>query len=83
METQFYLKDIRLGEFKKFIGSDLPSARFVYNVYKIGDTWSIALELSSEDGNKLNELRNKWWELDNPPKVEKQNILQRLWKYFG
>ena len=60
MRTSFYIKNEKLDECKTFIRNNLNSARFLTNPIFIGNKWNINLELNVEDGNKLNELFNKW-----------------------
>jgi hypothetical protein len=75
MKTTFYISEHRLYELKCFIRNYLPTARFICNPYKIGNEYSICLEMDIEDGNKLNELHNKWHKEDSPPKP----IIKSFW----
>ncbi|MDT8303716.1 MAG: hypothetical protein RQ760_19700, partial [Sedimentisphaerales bacterium] len=37
----------------------------------IGNKLIIDLTMNVDDNNKLNELHNKWYDEDNPPKIKK------------
>ena len=36
-----------------------------------------------EDGNKLNELFNKWYDEDNPPKITNKSIWKQMVSVFN
>ncbi len=82
MYTSFYIKEHRLNELKTFIRSFTPTVRFKHNPLKEGNQWFIALTMEVEDGNKLNELFNKWDEEDNPPKPIKKSIFEKIINIF-
>ena len=83
VEQTFNIKTHRLTELKSFIRTNLPTARFKCNPYEIGDNSTcVALSLEVNDANKLNELFNKWYDIDNPKKIKKRffsfNFLNRI-----
>lgn len=78
MKTSFYISENRISELKTFIRNHLPSVRFEHNPMKLGDKFHVSLTMDVEDGNKLNELQNKWYEEDNPPKPKKKSF----WRFF-
>lgn len=78
MYTSFYIAENRLDELKSFIRSFTPTVRFKHNPLKGGNQWFIALTMEVEDGNKLNELFNKWHDEDNPLKRPNKSI----WKWM-
>ncbi len=81
MNTSFYIKEDRLNECKIFVRS-LPSARFNHNPLKQGNEWFISLTMEVHDGNKLNELFNKWHEEDKPKGNINKGFLKRLFSKF-
>ena len=82
MRTTFYIQENRIEELKSFIRAELPTARFLQNPYKQGSEFGISLELTVEDGNKLSQLRNNWYNQDNPYKIPKKSWLSRLLSNF-
>ncbi len=78
MQTNFYVTENRLLELKSFIRKELPTARFKHNPLKQGDEYFISLTMEVQDGNKLNELHNKWHEEYKPSVIHKKTI----WKRF-
>lgn len=82
MKIHFYIKPERYSELKKFIRENTPSVRFISNPFTYFNNMSIDLEMEVEDGNKLNELFNKWHEEDNPKPLPKENIFKRITSYF-
>lgn len=83
MYQSFSIKEERLGELKNFIKITAPSVRFVGNPYKMTKLWFVAITLDVEDSDKLNELFNKWYDEDNPVKVENKSILKRFLSIFN
>jgi hypothetical protein len=83
MYTSFYIKENRLDELKSFIRNFTPTVRFRHNPLKEGNQWFIALDMEVEDGNKLNELFNKWYSEDNPPKIPNKSIWKRMVSVFN
>ena len=82
MYTSFYIKKNRLIELKSFIKFELKTARFEHNPLLIGsEKYNIALNLSVEDGNKLSELRNKWYMEDNPIKQPSKSLWKRFFSF--
>lgn len=81
MYSSFYIKENRLDELKSFIREFTPTVRFKHNPLKQGDKWFIALTMEVEDGNKLNQLFNKWDE-DNPI-IEKVSLWERIKKWYN
>lgn len=65
MYTSFYIAENRLDELKHFIRAFTPTVRFKHNPFKEGNKLFIALTMEVEDGNKLNELFEKWHNEDN------------------
>lgn len=65
MYTSFYIVENRLDELKSFIKTFTPTVRFKHNPLKEGNQWFIALTMEVDDGNKLNELFEKWHNEDN------------------
>ncbi len=82
MYSSFYIKENRLDELKKFIRTKTHSVRFKHNPLKEGDKFFISLTMDVEDGNILNELFNKWYDIDNPPNPPKTNILDKIKNLF-
>lgn len=82
MYSSFYIKENRLDELKSFIREFTPTVRFKHNPLKEGDKWFIALTMEVEDGNKLNQLFNKWDEEDNPI-IEKVSLWERIKKWYN
>lgn len=82
MYTSFYIAENRLGEFKSFIRTYTPTVRFKHNPLKEGKQWFIALTMEVEDGNKLNELFNKWYNEDNMSERPNENIWKRILSIF-
>ena len=76
-----YIKKDRLKELKSFIRSYLPTVRFVHNPLDAGNDLCICIDLEANDANKLNELFNKWHEIDNPKKPNK-SFKKRLLSFF-
>jgi hypothetical protein len=83
MYTSFYIAENRLNQLKSFIRAELPTARFKHNPLMIGMEYSISLDLSVEDGNKLSQLREKWYNEDNPPKSPKKSIWKQILSVFN
>lgn len=83
MYTSFYIAENRLDELKSFIRTFTPSVRFKHNPLKEGNEWFIALTMEVVDGNKLNELFNKWHTQDNPPKPTNKSIWKRMFSDIG
>lgn len=65
MTIDFYIEEKRLNECKIFIRS-LSTVRFNHNPIKIGDKYNINLTLDVEDGNKLSQVLEKWYNEDKP-----------------
>ena len=82
MTTIFYIPENRIEELKDFIKSDLPSARFNHNPYKVGKDYRISINLEVEEGNKLSILRNNWYNQDHPIVKANKNWLNRLLSNF-
>ncbi len=80
MITNFYVAEFRLEELKLFIRSNLPTARFIDNPYKVGNKYSISLEMEIKDANKLNLLQNKWYDEDNAINSPSKNIFRKIFK---
>ncbi len=78
MEQDFIVMEERLEECKAFIRS-LPSARFKHNPIRVGSIYHISVSMNVQDGNKLNELFEKWYNEDNPI-VPKKNVFKNLLK---
>ncbi len=81
MYHSFYIPNGRLAELKNFIRNHTPSVRFVHNPLKEGEKYWIALTMTVEDNNKLSELFNKWYDIDNP-KIEKKTLKERILNIF-
>jgi hypothetical protein len=78
VQESFYIKSHRLHELKTFIKNYLPTTRFLQNPCNVGnDEMYIRLSMNVVDANKLNELFNKWYDIDNP-KIIKKNFFKRL-----
>lgn len=77
VQHTFYIKKDRLFELKQFIRDNLNSARFLENPYELNTEYRITLSTNVNDANKLNELFNKWHDIDNSPKIKKS-----IWKRF-
>lgn len=82
MKMHFYIKPERYSELKKFIRENTPSVRFICNPYKHLKEMAISIEMKVEDGNKLNELFNKWHDEDNPKPLPRENIFLRTTSFF-
>ena len=65
MNTSFLISANKIGELKSFISSDLPTARFNSNPYRLGDEFRISLNLEVEDANKLSKEQEKWYNQEN------------------
>lgn len=74
MEQHFSIKKTRYYELRTFIKNHLPTVRFKSNPFEINDELQIHLEMDVNDGNKLNELFNKWYDKDHP-----KNINNSFW----
>jgi len=83
MYTSFYISENRLDELKSFIRVFTPTVRFKHNPLKEGNKWFIALTMEVEDGNKLNELFERWDNEDNPPKSPNKSIWKRMVSVFN
>ena len=77
-----YIKKDRIKELKSFIRDFLPSVRFVHNPLKTGNDLCICIDIDVNDANKLNELFNKWHEIDNP-KIPNKSFKNRLLSFFN
>lgn len=82
VRNSFYIKSERLPEMKNFIKDNLKSARFTQNPYQVGSEYHITLDMDVLDCNRLNNLFNKWYEIDHTPKT-KESIIKRLIKLIG
>jgi uncharacterized protein with ACT and thioredoxin-like domain len=82
MDQSFYIAESRFDELKTFIRTHTPTVRFKHNPIKNRNELFIALTMEVEDGNKLNELFEKWYTEDNPIKIQNKNILKRIVSYF-
>ena len=82
VEQTFYIKKDRLTELKSFIRLYLPTTRFKQNPYVFGNDWCIMLSMEVQDSNKLNELFNKWYDLDNY-KSPKKSFWKRMINVFA
>ncbi len=82
MRITFYVPKNRIEELKTFIRGELTSARFLQNPYEQGNEYGILLELSVDDGNKLSELRNNWYNQDNLAKIPKKSFWKRFISNF-
>lgn len=80
MQSSFYIRKDRLDEFKKFIRENTPSVRFKHNPLDEGDKYRINIEMTVEDGNKLNLLHNKWYQEDNKVVTIKGNRIKNFFK---
>jgi hypothetical protein len=79
---QFYIKEERLNECKKHIRS-IKSARFLQNPFKMGDKYSICVSFETNaDSTQMDEVLEKWYKEDNPPKSKEKNIFKRIKKLF-
>lgn len=83
MYTSFYIEENRLDELKSFIKTSTQTVRFKHNPLKEGNKWFIALTMEVEDGNKLNELFEKWHNEDNPPKSVNKSMWKRMFGIFN
>ena len=83
MYTSFYIAENRINELKSFIRVELPTARFKHNPLKEGCRYFIALNMSIEDSNKLNELHNKWYEEDNTLVKPNKSFLKQILSFFN
>ncbi len=77
MYMSFHINNNRLDELKSFIRDNTPSVRFEHNPLKSGEKWFIALTMEVEDSNKMNDLFNKWYDIDNP-KINKKTLREKL-----
>jgi hypothetical protein len=82
MTIDFYIEENRLDECKIFIRS-LTTARFNHNPIKVGKKYNINLTLDVEDGNKLSQLFEKWYEEDKPKERPNKNIWKRIVSVFN
>lgn len=80
--NNFSIKIDRLDELKKFIRDYLPTARFISNPFIMGNYYAISLSMNVDDSNKLNELFNKWYDIDNY-KEPKKGFLKRIFKFLN
>lgn len=60
MRTNFWIKSEELPEFKRFVRERLKNARFLHISIPLEKEIYIELDLSVEDGIRLNELFEKW-----------------------
>ena len=77
MTEHFYVKEERFQELKQFIRDNLPSVRFIQNPQLDYGKYTIYIDLEVEDSNKLNQLHNMWYDLDNPV-IIKKTFLNKL-----
>lgn len=82
VRNTFYIKKSRVLELKSFIKAYLPTARFVHNPYNVGGETCICLDMEVSDANKLNELFNKWYDIDHPKQLKK-SFWKRLVTFFN
>jgi hypothetical protein len=82
MYISFYVKKERLYELKKFIRTNLKSARFSHNPLNEGEQYNIALDLSVEDCNKLNVLLSEWYDIDQEKDTKKKSLIQKIKDFF-
>lgn len=82
VKHHFLLKKERLPEFKDFLRKNLPSCRFIQNPFENDTTYTIYIEMNSEDSNKFTELENKWYEQDNPQPIKK-TFKEKLQNFFN
>jgi hypothetical protein len=82
MENHFYIKENRLNELKSFIRSFTTTVRFKNNPIKQNGIYHISLTMEVKDGNKLNELFNKWYNEDSLQKEPKNSIWKRLFNFY-
>ena len=82
MYTSFYISENRLDGLKLFIRSKLKTARFKANPLKIGFEYNIMLDLSVEDCNELNKIRERWCLEDTPIEIKPKNIWEKLKSVF-
>ena len=82
MYTSFYISENRIGDLKLFIRTMLKTARFKSNPSKIGSEYHISLDLSVEDCNKLNAVRQQWDDEDTPPVENQMSIWEKLKSIF-
>lgn len=82
MYISFYIEENRFDELKSFIRAFTPTVRFKHNPLKEGKQWFIGLTMEVEDGNKLNELFEKWHNEDNPHKSPNKSIWKRIVSVF-
>lgn len=75
----------RIIELQKFIKEEIPNARFTgkTDYYNNSDDIYVSIELSIEDGRKINsELLDKWREKDKPKEEKRTGFLNWVKSFF-
>ena len=85
VRTSFILSDdSQMKRLDEFIRSDMPTARYLGNPYRMSDgKWSVSMSYEIDDINKTSELFNQFYEEDNPKPVVKDNIFTKILKKLG
>lgn len=81
----FFVKgNQRMNIVKDFIRKNMKTARFIQNpyYYEHKDEFSVYISYDIEDINKLNDLLNEFYEIDNPKITSKENWFFRLLDKF-
>jgi hypothetical protein len=82
MYTSFYISENRIDDLKLFIRTKLKTARFKANPLKIGAEYNVSLELSVEDCNNLNVIREEWIVDDTPVEIKSSSIWDKVKAIF-
>ena len=75
----------RLVELQQCMKTHIPSARFIRTAEWYDGSFDVEYSydgLNKDENKALNELYNKWYEIDNPPEPEKASIFNRMLSWF-
>ena len=73
----------RLVELQMYIKENMSTCRFSSNPFKLSSgKYMVSLSYDSQDINKLNKYHNKFYEIDNPPKVKEQSLIKKIIKKY-
>lgn len=78
VQESFYLKLSRLTELKEYVAENMPSCKLPNSYYAINGSVYITITYEIEDMNKMSELHNKWYTIDNPTQIPKLTFLQKI-----
>ena len=83
MEITFFVKNEKYEEYNNFV-KDLKSVKTVDIPYLTQDEkWEITISIDEQDDLLLNQLFQKWYFQENPPKIKTQTLFKEMINLFA